>query len=62
MAGRTCVRNVVEINKTPRVATRNNPKPKGRSGETKEEEEKDEARGQRVLECDGSDRDERRPC
>ena len=43
-AGQTCVRNVVEINKTPNAATTQYPpKPKGQSGETREEKERVEA-------------------
>ena len=52
MAGRTCVRNVVEKEKDRGSQRPNSPKPKGRSGETREENEKGEARGQsRALEC-----------
>ena len=51
MAGRTCVRNDVEKDvgkEKDRGSQRpNNPKPKGRSGETRVENEGDEARGQR---------------
>ena len=42
MAGQTCVRNDVEIDKSRRSQRPNNPKPEGRSGETREDNERDE--------------------
>ena len=54
MTGRACVRNVVEHTVSHRGSPRpgDNPKPKGRSGKTKEEDKIAEARKGRSSSCE----------